>query len=63
MEVVYFFCESSVIRIPFFCYDKPLFLLFIKQGGMWDRERNQFIFRRGFDIKQFAHSFPSIVVK
>jgi len=63
MEVVYFFCESSEIRIPFFCYDKPLFHLFIKQGGMWDKARNQFIFRRGFDIKQFARSFPGIIVR
>ena len=63
MEVVYFFYESSEIRIPFFCYDKPLFQVFIRQGGRWDKEGNQFIFQRGFDVKQFAHSFPGIIVR
>jgi len=62
LEVVYFFRESSEIRIPFFFYDEPLFHLFIKQGGMWDKKGNQFIFQRGFDVKQFARNFPGIIV-
>jgi len=30
---------------------------------MWDKARNQFIFQQGFDIKQFAHNFPGIIVQ
>jgi len=63
MEVVYLFCESSEVRIPFSCYDNLLIRLFIRQGGIWDKEGNQFVFRRGFDAKQFARNFPGIIAR
>ena len=54
MEVVYFFYESGVIRIPFFDFDQPLFHLFITAGGgTWDAVRKEFVFKRNGDTKRF----------
>jgi len=45
MEVVYIFCESDSIRIPFFDYDQHLFRLLLSvDGGVWDNNRQEFIF-------------------
>ncbi|MCL2067875.1 MAG: tyrosine-type recombinase/integrase [Treponema sp.] len=47
MEVVYIFCESASVRIPFFNYDRRLFLLLVSAGGgVWDGGRREFVFRR-----------------
>ena len=42
MDVVYFFCESSCVRIPYFGYSKLLFHLVVSNGGTWDiRKANE----------------------
>jgi site-specific recombinase XerD len=47
MEVVYIFCESAVIRIPFFNYDPKLFRLLSKlDGGIWNNVQQEFIFNQ-----------------
>ena len=45
MDVIYFFCESKRIRVPFYNNDRLLFNQLAAQGGTWDREGHQFIFR------------------
>ncbi|MCL2479676.1 MAG: tyrosine-type recombinase/integrase, partial [Treponema sp.] len=45
MEIVYFFYESGVVRIPLFKYDDRLFGLLVPQGGVWDKVNSQFLFR------------------
>jgi hypothetical protein len=45
MEVVYIFVEFGVARIPFFNYDRHLYLLLVSMGGgEWDGKRREFIF-------------------
>ncbi|MCL2833642.1 MAG: tyrosine-type recombinase/integrase [Treponema sp.] len=52
MKVVYLYCESNVIRIPFYKYengikrDEELFSLFCKNNGIWDAKNQQFLFPR-----------------
>jgi site-specific recombinase XerD len=44
MDVVYLFYENGNIRIPFYNYDKSLFLKLVKTRiGFWDRSRSQYI--------------------
>ncbi|MDR2446122.1 MAG: site-specific integrase [Treponema sp.] len=48
MDVVYLFYETdqyahTSMRIPFYGYDKPLFMRLVKNGGYWDAPRRQFI--------------------
>jgi hypothetical protein len=46
MELVYFFCEPTVMRVPFFGYDWRLFgLLAAAGGGVWDNLRQEFVFK------------------
>ena len=59
-KVVYIFCESGNIRIPFFRNDKRLFSLFTERGGKWDTVRNEFLFERNTNIEQFSKYFPGI---
>ena len=66
MEVVYLFCESNVVRVPFYAYNLPLFHLFIAGGGRWDRENRQFIFRQNPNadfLKRIAIDTPCVFVK
>jgi site-specific recombinase XerD len=48
MDVVYIFYETdqyahTSMRIPFYDYDKPLFMRLVKNGGYWNAPRRQFI--------------------
>jgi site-specific recombinase XerD len=61
MEVLYFFCESGSVRIPFFNYDQGLFNLFKARGGVWDKERQGFIFPQVENAEQLVLCFPGIV--
>ena len=45
MELVYFFCEAAVIRVPLFGYDKRVFGLLAAKGGVWDKLRQEFVFK------------------
>ena len=53
MDVVYAFYESSAVRIPFYDYDRNLFLRLVTQGGVWDKELCQFVFTRKISAEQF----------
>ena len=47
MEVVYLFCDSDLVRVPFFDYDKRLFRLLVSAGGgVWDNAGQEFAFKR-----------------
>jgi hypothetical protein len=47
MDILYFFYESTVIRVPFFGDNRRLFaLLESRGGGTWDNVRQEFIFTR-----------------
>lgn len=60
MKVVYAFCESDGVRIPFFDYDKELFLALKKHsGGVWNNFRKEFIFPV-FMAEQFYRNFPLV---
>jgi site-specific recombinase XerD len=61
MSVLYFFCESGVIRVPFFNYDQLLFNRLIARGGLWDRLRQEFSFKRIENPELFILNFPGIV--
>ncbi|MCL1836775.1 MAG: tyrosine-type recombinase/integrase [Treponema sp.] len=54
MEVVYIFCEAASVRIPFFNYDQHLFRLLVSVGGgVWDNDRQEFIFDRSVHPARF----------
>ena len=61
MQVLYLFCESNLIRIPFFDYDERLFRLLVGYGGIWDKTKCQFIFRQDLNIEDFCRSFKYIL--
>ena len=61
MEVVYFFCESGVIRVPFFDYDEKLFRQCVKQGGLWIRERSEFILNPVKNVEALLLNFTGKV--
>ncbi|MCL2762198.1 MAG: site-specific integrase [Treponema sp.] len=67
MEVVYFFNEADTIRIPFFNYDKNLFRLLVSVGnGVWNNERQEFMFSRNGNTNRFDPvfaSFPCVQVE
>ena len=66
MNVVYLFCETTVIRIPFFDYDKRLFNLLAAQGGgVWNNVQQEFVFKRNAEsdalcLKQFSRIFAVV---
>jgi len=60
MEIVYIFCESKKIRIPFFGYDKRLFSFFISRGGVWDRTRYEFTFDGSTSIERLYKAAPDV---
>lgn len=44
MKVVYLFCGSATVRIPFFGHGRRLFDVLAAEGGVWDNTRHQFVF-------------------
>ena len=59
-EVIYLFCESGKIRIPFYSSNMYLFRRFGEWGGKWDEERNEFVFEGNMDAGEFSRAFPGI---
>ena len=57
MEVVYFYCESEAVRVPFFGLDKQLYYMLRTHGGVWDNERYEFIFRPKTRVEQLSRDF------
>jgi site-specific recombinase XerD len=60
MDVIYFFCESASVRVPLFAYDQDLFNRFVRGGGFWDRERQEFIFRRDVNAEKLNGFLPAV---
>jgi len=60
MDIVYFFCESGGVRVPFFDYDRELFGQFAAHGWTWNRERREFIFGRDINAKLLSGIFSGI---
>ncbi|MCL2293916.1 MAG: site-specific integrase [Spirochaetes bacterium] len=60
MKILYLFCESRGIRIPFFAYDKYLFNQLIARGGVWNKEKQEFIFKQEISAEEFSRSITSI---
>ena len=50
MDVIYFFRESGVVRVPFFKSAPALYHLLLSKGGNWDKNRQEFILKRDFDV-------------
>ena len=66
MEVVYLFCESDTIRIPFFYNNQHLFHLLVSAGGgVWDYERQEFVFKRNgkAQFSRIYSMFPCVQVE
>jgi site-specific recombinase XerD len=61
MEVVYFFCDSAAIRIPFCGYDRRLFKTFMVHGGLWDNTLGQFIFKQNVSAEKFSQDFANLI--
>ena len=61
MEVAYLFFESGSVRVPFFDYDEALFaLLAAEGGGIWDKPRQEFIFRKEIRAENLSRKYPDI---
>ena len=61
MEVIYFFCESAAIRVPFSYFNKRLFDLLSAHGGLLNFEKNEFIFERDTDLGRIALGFSGFI--
>jgi len=60
MNVIYLFCEFNAVRVPFFKFDQHLFSRLIAQGGVWDKDQRQFVFRRDRSAEWFCRLFLGI---
>jgi site-specific recombinase XerD len=62
MELVYFFCESDVIRSPLFGYgNSRLFAQLAARGGIWDAVRHEFVFQRNEGTAAWDCKLPGIL--
>jgi site-specific recombinase XerD len=61
MEVIYFFCEAGVTRVPFYRYNPRLFKIFVSQSGCtWDRNGYEFIFSGPPDIAALRKNIGAV---
>ena len=61
MKVVYLFCDSGNIRIPFYGNDKHLFSMLAARGGKWNEERSEFILNETTtNIEKFIKDIPGV---
>jgi len=61
MEVIYFFCESNVVRVPFSFYNRRLFNLLSAHGGLLNFERREFVFEHDIDVEKIVQNFSGII--
>jgi len=54
MNVIYFLCGSNAVRVPFFVYNKDLFGRFVRGGDFWDKEQQEFVFRRDINAESLS---------
>jgi site-specific recombinase XerD len=60
MELAYFFCESAVIRVPFFdSGNRDLFSQLFARGGIWNSARREFVFKRN-EVSDWDCKLPGI---
>ncbi|MCL2130655.1 MAG: site-specific integrase [Treponema sp.] len=60
MIVIYFFCDSSQVRVYFFGYDPYVFTLLVNLGGVWNKAQRQFIFNQKMRVEQFSRIFYKV---
>jgi site-specific recombinase XerD len=59
MKLLYFFCDSASMRVPWFGYDdKRLFGLLAAKGGVWDEVRQEFVFMPNGGAADWDCSLP-----
>ena len=61
MEVVYFFCESASIRVPYLWYSERLNRLLKANGGVRDYQLRKFTFKSDINVEKISHSFSGII--
>jgi len=52
MDVIYFFCGSAAIRVPYYHYDRKLYCLLIANGASWDALRHEFVIKYNSSTEQ-----------
>ena len=57
MDVIYFYLEPSIVRVPL-SYDPAKFRLFLAQGGKWNQDNHEFIFNRNIDVDHLGNLIP-----
>ena len=63
MNIIYLFCESNLVRIPFYYYNERLSNLFkIQGGGFLDKTNREFIFNRDIDAEKLSQLLPNIPI-
>ena len=60
MNVVYLFCESSSVRIPYIRFDRALFLRLTAQGMVWDGVTRQNVFKEKKNAGWYRQLFSDI---
>jgi site-specific recombinase XerD len=62
MDLIYFFCESAIIRAPLFGYgNRRLSSLLSARGGVWDAVRQEFVFKRSERSAAWDCKIPGIL--
>jgi len=54
MNIVYFFCGSAAIRVPYYNCDNRLYYLLKAQGASWDAPRHEFVIKCNSSTEQFS---------
>jgi len=52
MEIIYFFCGSAAIRVPYYRYDSKMYHLLIANGASWDALRHEFVIKYNSSTEQ-----------
>jgi site-specific recombinase XerD len=60
MKVIYLFYEPNSVRVPFFWFDHCLFSRLIAQGGVWEKNQRQFVFKHDISPEWFCRLFLGI---
>jgi len=60
MNVIYLFCESNEIRIPFWSFDKVIIRQLTELGGIWKDDYYGFIFKQKINLYQLKSIFKIV---
>ena len=61
MNVVYFFCESNLIRTPLFNYDRSLFACLCRNGGIYNSDLREIIFKHDVNFNLLSRDIKGII--